>query len=216
MQTTFHIGPDKKYTFSFRDLRFDASLILLLAANVFAAVTAVRGGWDAGLILWTFWFQSVIIGIFATLKILTLRQFSTEGMRMNGHTLAPDASAKKKVALFFFFHYGFFHFIYALFLGGNFGTPDMTVLFPVVAAFLVNHAVSFVMTLVGEADQVKHLGTMMFTPYYRIIPMHLIIIVGSLFAGSVWYVILFFVLKTFADVLLHMMEHRNKDVLLAS
>ena len=44
----------------------------------------------------------------------------------------------------------------------------------------------------------------MFYPYARIIPMHLTIIFGSSFGGTLP---LFLVLKTFADAIMHVVEH---------
>ena len=44
----------------------------------------------------------------------------------------------------------------------------------------------------------------MFYPYARIIPMHLTIVFGFNFGGAL---ILFLVLKTFADVIMHIVEH---------
>jgi len=57
-------------------------------------------------------------------------------------------------------------------------------------------------------NRVPNIGTMMFFPYLRIIPMHLTIIFGSDYAkGSSGALILFLVLKTIADLIMHMIEH---------
>jgi len=55
-------------------------------------------------------------------------------------------------------------------------------------------------------DQKPNLGTIMFYPYLRIIPMHLTIIFGSMLntGGAVF---LFMLLKTFADAGMHIVEH---------
>ena len=49
----------------------------------------------------------------------------------------------------------------------------------------------------------------MFTPYLRIVPMHLTIIFGGLMAHTNAGLLLFGVLKTVADVAMHAVEHRR-------
>ena len=46
----------------------------------------------------------------------------------------------------------------------------------------------------------------MFHPYIRIIPMHITIVAGSIFASAM--LPFFLILKTFSDVLMHIVEHR--------
>lgn len=53
-----------------------------------------------------------------------------------------------------------------------------------------------------------NIGTVMFFPYLRIIPMHMTILVGSIFTGgSAGALILFLGLKTATDLIMHMIEH---------
>lgn len=47
----------------------------------------------------------------------------------------------------------------------------------------------------------------MFTPYLRIVPMHLTIIFGGLFVHTGAGLLLFGTLKTAADVAIHVVEH---------
>ncbi len=75
-------------------------------------------------------------------------------------------------------------------------------------AFAFNHLFSY--RYHRALDQA---GTLMFTPYIRIVPMHLSIVLGESLAGSV-NILLFGVLKTIADTLTHVVEHkrlRHKD-----
>ncbi|NIP29465.1 MAG: hypothetical protein GTN99_09095 [Candidatus Dadabacteria bacterium] len=53
-----------------------------------------------------------------------------------------------------------------------------------------------------------NIGTMMFFPYARILPMHFTIIFGgSIAKASSKSLVLFLVLKTLADLIMHMIEH---------
>ena len=90
--------------------------ITLLASNLFTILLAVTEGWSLALVLWVYWLQSVIIGFFQFWKILSLENFSTEGVKINGHSVEPTQATKFSTAFFFAFHYGFFHFGYFIFL----------------------------------------------------------------------------------------------------
>lgn len=46
----------------------------------------------------------------------------------------------------------------------------------------------------------------MFTPYARIVPMHLIVMVGTLMGGEL-LLVLFLVLKTLVDLAMHVAKH---------
>jgi hypothetical protein len=51
-----------------------------------------------------------------------------------------------------------------------------------------------------------NIGTLMFMPYLRILPMHLSIILGAVLGGST-AVLFFLALKTAADAGMHVIEH---------
>lgn len=189
----------------------DASVWSLVAANVFAAGVAWWAQMSLRELMLVYWLQSVIIGLSFFLRMLSLRDFSTEGSNMNGRPVPETAEGKRKVAGFFALHYGFFHFIYLMFLsfdgerGGSLGAPWALGLCAL--AFLANHAYSLVHNVAADRRGRPNLGTMMFLPYARIVPMHLTIIIGGLLHGSAaaWW--MFTGLKTFADVLMHALEH---------
>lgn len=169
-------------------------------------------------ILWIYWIQSVIIGIFNFIKILSLEDFSTEGLKQGNSPVPVTKSAKISTAVFFLFHYGFFHFIYAVFLFT--GVPEfsddksdanLTFLIISTILFVINYTFEF-FSYLKEREPKPNLGKMMFSPYGRIIPMHLTIIFGG-FAGAMsgifsvdssLAIITFFVLlKTIIDLITH-------------
>src|SRR4030042_1578400 len=61
----------------------DKSLWGLFGTNILTLILALVEKWPLGELLWTFWFQSVAIGIFWYLKIRTLENFSTDGLTMD-------------------------------------------------------------------------------------------------------------------------------------
>ena len=54
-----------------------------------------------------------------------------------------------------------------------------------------------------------NIGTLMFTPYARIVPMHAIMFIGTSLATGGFSVIVFGVMKTIADVVMHRSEHKT-------
>ena len=75
------------------------------------------------------------------------------------------------------------------------------------AAFAVNHLFSLRYNI--EVDRAGHpnIGTLMFTPYLRILPMHLLIVVGLHLGTGLAGMLLFVLLKTAADAAMHLVEH---------
>ena len=100
----------------------------IIAANLIAIVVAIVSGEGLLLLLWTYWLQSLVIGGFAYRRIAMLKEFSTDGLKINGRAAEPTPATRRWTQNFFLVHYGFFHLVYFMFLGafnrmgGRFGT----------------------------------------------------------------------------------------------
>ena len=188
-------------------LIFLPSLWSLLVSNLLTILIALTQNWSPATIIWTYWCQSVIIGFFVFLRIISLRSFSTEGMTENGKPIPENTRGKWGSGVFFLFHYGFFHLGYAVFLSGLFSGVEWRYVAAGAGIFFVNHLISFFQHRAGELKQKPHLGTLMMRPYARIIPMHLIIIFFSGIIQTQTGLIAFLFLKTIADVLMHGVIH---------
>ena len=209
----------------------DYSGIGIIITNVLVILYAVIDDWDPGSMMLIYWVQSVIIGFFHFFRILLLRSFCTEGFTSNGQPVPETAKVKWSTALFFAVHYGFFHLIYLFFLlcissqgAGDEIADDVAPTeeggIPLgllsVIGFFLGHGYSFYQNVKADLKRRPGLGTMMFLPYARIIPMHLTIIFGNMIAiifgdmiaASKVTVLLFSTLKTGADYLMHIVEHR--------
>jgi hypothetical protein len=188
------------------------SIRFLLLANALTAILAVVLRWPLETLLWPYWIQSVIIGWYSRRRILALRQFSTEGFKINDQPVPETAESLRKTANFFTLHYGFFHVGYFAFLvtrAAGLSHWDWLAFAAMTASFAISHGTSFRQNLEADASGRPNLGTLMFLPYARVVPMHLTIIFGSTLAGdSPVTVLLFSVLKTGADVVMHYVEHR--------
>ncbi|MBU2100418.1 hypothetical protein KKG83_06330 [Candidatus Micrarchaeota archaeon] len=197
----------------------DSSAKVLVLSNLITIVLAVAFSWNIIIILWSFWLQSIIIGFFNFFRILTLKDYSTENFKINSMPVTASSSIKIFVGLFFAFHYGFFHLIYAVFLGvftfasGSITSGDIFYIGLAGLIFFFNHLFSF-LYFKNKPKKQQNIGAIMFYPYARIIPMHLTIIFGGIFLfsgiGSAFVLVFFLLLKTGADLVMHFIEHKEQ------
>ena len=184
----------------------------LIAVNAATVVVAIALHWPVATLLWPYWIQSVVIGYFSRRRILALGRFSTEGFRIGDQPVDPTPQVQRKTANFFALHYGFFHLVYLVFLAtisAGLEWWDWLGLAPLGVSFAWNHRASYQRNIEADRRGTPNIGTLMFLPYARIIPMHITIILGAALGGhSVLAVLLFGGLKTLADVLMHHVEHR--------
>lgn len=197
------------------------STLVLVIANLVTIYLALSQGWSLMALLWVYWFQSVTIGYFQQKKIRSVKHITSGGLKMNRVVVPPTQKSARMVANFFVFHYGFFHFVYVIFLftfgaiGTSFdGTQEVSV--PVVSvlvaalAFFLNHWFSFHQSVQERERSLFNLATMMFKPYLRIFPMHLSIVFAFPLMNSDVGLVVFLGLKSVMDVLMHILEHRQK------
>lgn len=195
----------------------DRAIPGILAANAITLAVALWQQWPATMLLWPYWAQSLVIGWFARRRLLALERFSTEGFTINDQAVEPTPATRQRVANFFAIHYGGFHFGYLVFLlaitfDGRFGRApaglDWLLFAALGVAFWHSHRASHRRHVAADLAGERNIGTLMFLPYARVFPMHLAIIVGSMLGGGGAAVVFFTALKTAADVLMHVVEHR--------
>lgn len=198
------------------------STLSLIFSNILVILFAVIDDLSARDVLWIYWFQSVIIGIFNFIKIITLKEFSTEGFKQGNKPVPNTNAAKYSTGIFFLFHYGFFHLIYAVFLGvfsdfSNSKQAGSGTSFLLISAFtfLISYAIEFYNSKKEESSDIPNLGFLMFSPYSRIIPMHLTIILGGFIGAAGGFfstdtnlaiIVLFTSIKTIVDLITHSVD----------
>ncbi len=140
--------------------------------------------------------QTLIIGIVNIIRISSLQ----------------DVPTRERKALIFALHFGVFLATYTIYL-----IPDITIQLLKITAipslvFFINHIFSYFYN--KEQDSKKqNVGVLMFLPYVRILPMHVVLLFAQTTGGLV---IIFLLLKTAVDVATHVMEHaflRRKEEL---
>lgn len=191
----------------------------IVGSNLAVIFFAIIDNLSATEVMWIYWIQSVIIGIFNFFRMLMLKIFTTKGMTSNGKKVLATKSAKISAAIFFLFHYGFFHAIYAVFISGfptminesSTYSGESYLLFSALI-FLINYGIEFYKEQTTVTDEIPNLGTVMLLPYLRIIPMHLTIIFGGFIAASGSFfntdasflvILLLMGIKTFIDLITH-------------
>jgi hypothetical protein len=201
----------------------DKSAMSLVMANFITLLFTLIEGWSFQTLMWIYWSQNVIIGLFHFVKILSFKGAPAEGIKANKNPAKPVKTAKVGIAFFFLVHYGIFHLVYAIFLsiGFSFGhnkvkfVPEDDMVFVAISifAFFANHLYSFVYNRKRDSLTKANFGRALFAPYIRIVPMHLTIIFGGVFLmalgpySNLPITIIFLGLKTVADVIMHSSEH---------
>lgn len=197
-----------------RKIVSDPTTLALLFSNIAVIVLAFWQHWSLGAFLWAYYLQSVIIGIFHFFRILTLQNFSTTGFIVNNRAQLPSSSAKTFSAFFFAFHYGLFHLVYAILLASIIHTGFQFVtksFFLAAGIFFINHFYSFLYNRSLDKRIKQNLGKLILTPYSRIIPMHIVILLAALLPMPT-LLPLFLGIKTFVDVIGHTKKHGGVSI----
>lgn len=209
-----------------------ASVISLLVANFVPILMAIVFRWDVAGVVMFYWFENLIVGFYAILRMAFAKGDGLGEIEMKG-----VGTTKFFLIPFFTAHYGIFCLVHGSFIfmfaglsrsGGFFGSSSIESDFnPFSAALesldigvvisllflLASHGISFKRNYIdrGEYKQ-AHPILEMFRPYKRIVLLHVCIIFGGILTfllGSFMpLVILLMVGKTLLDLALHSVSHR--------
>jgi hypothetical protein len=188
----------------------------IVGANALTLWVALAQGWPVALLLWPYWLQSVLIGAFAYRRIRALQRFSSDGLSFGDVPAEATPEVRDRVAQFLLIHFGIFHGVYLLFLlaallfgeGGTPGARDWAWIGLLALAFLPAQWLAFRRDVAEDAGRAPHLGALLLLPYPRVLPMHLMIILGTFVGAGAPALLLFTALKTLADITMHVMEQR--------
>lgn len=203
-------------------LRADSSTLLLILANIVPLYGVFAWDWKVFALVFLFWFENVVVGIFNAARILAAR---------------PDKPLvwfrKLFLVAFFCIHYGIFTAVHGLFVMTLFGDyaetlnhppglgqilhviRDQNLFWPVLALFL-SHGYSFVVNYLGRGEY-RNVSprALMSRPYRRIMILHITIIAGGALVmamkAPVLGLIFLIALKTGIDVYTHMATHGREQ-----
>lgn len=215
------------------DLLHNFPALSLILVNVVTIIIAVFENWDIATVLFVYWLQSIIIGLFTVVMLLTSGMKSGDLPHAGTASATPGAKiqdvgsswvARAGLAGFFCIHYGIFHYAYYDFIvaSGFFGEVNFSDpgIYISCCLFFANHLYSFLYHWKDHIRETGNFGADFFTPYQRILPMHLTIIFGSFImlalemfgiTSTMPVLVLFLVLKTCADLSAHN-EKNSPDI----
>ena len=152
--------------------------------------------------IWLYWCQSVLLSVFTFFDMITLKNVNVDNLTINGMPATPKQT-KGCLPIFFLMHYGIFHFVYLIFLTISIKIFNMDFSFFkwVLLGLAINQLIYFVQNKSKYANTPRKIGKMFFTPYLRIIPMHLTILLPEIIGWTP--VLTFLILKTIFDLLGH-------------
>lgn len=191
----------------------------LIVSNLASIAWAVHEDWPLSMLLWSYWIQSVVIGWYYRKRILALQRFSTDGFTINKQPVLETPQARRETANFLAMHYGFFHAIYAIFLTAfgffgvlgdtaSLGREDVLAVLALGAVFSFTQYGEHRRNVALDRGRRPNIGSMMFLPYLRVLPMHLVIIAGAMLKDGGIALVVFGALKTAADVGMLVLERR--------
>jgi len=155
---------------------------MLLASNALTIIVAIFFGLDPAEMIWVYWLESVVIGVYTVLTFITMGLHFKAGEKKTGKAGSPAGAYG--YAIFFCIHYGMFHGAYALFLSVmpwfSIQDPDYAGMGITAAILALSHGYSFWKNVLGDPAGLvitqENVARVMNAPYPRIIPMHLTII----------------------------------------
>ncbi|MFH0875861.1 MAG: DUF6498-containing protein [archaeon] len=188
------------------------SVPVLIAANIVPLIMVLFFGANLFEILILYWSESAIIGFFNIIKMALAQGGNEKHANVQKLFLIP----------FFMMHYGIFmsvHLVFILILSGiiSLNTPNfnwISALTNIIIGFIslfASHAISFFTNYIGNKEYKTALaGLLIFSPYGRIIIMHLTILFGMfifmLTGYSIIVLVLLIILKTLVDLGAHLAE----------
>jgi hypothetical protein len=180
------------------------SLISLIVSNLIPLFGVMWYGWSIFSLMFLYWSENVVIGFFTVLKM-----FFSKGGSVSG--TSPELKAF--FIPFFVVHFGLFTLVHGIFVIILFHSLQFNLL-GVTIGFLsicLSHLTSFMTNFISKGEYLKQSPeSLFFSPYKRVIVMHLTVIFGAIFVlnnYSFAAVVILVVLKTVTDLASHIVEH---------
>lgn len=206
------------FSLNISDIFKDSSSISLFLSNLMVIFLAIAFNWNLAELLWIYLVQSLIIGFFQFIKILDVNKFSLEGINFFDFDFQSNIKIKVVLAIFFVFHYGFFHLVYLSFIKSSYFIDNFEAVITASIIFFINHFYSFIINRANDKKSEKNLSQMMGLPYIRIFPIHFVVLTGAFFSGFInnyiyqkFLIFVFLLIKTLADSTMHKYEHEQQN-----
>ncbi len=198
-------------------IEWTPAVYALILMNLIPIGGAIFFGWDAGIIIFLYWLENVVIGILNIPKLLTAQ--GTDGAAVSATGIFKLAGGLFLCA-FFAVHYGMFCVGHYAFLKASFDqVPSFAEIFSrgdiliALGGLAVSHIISMFVNFYGKGEYKRRSpNAQMFLPYSRIVILHVVIIFGGFFTmmpgSGLISLILLVVIKTVVDLAAHIAEHK--------
>ena len=205
-----------------------ASLVMVVLANLVPVVGVFWFGWDAFVVVLSYWLEGAVVGLFTLIKIIwalpgynptpgTSVRYERKGKDVSGHFTATQMSKRAVVPAFVGVYGGlmlFYGLLLMMFLGGEPTVEKLTSrlsgvstgLLTVLVLMLISHAWTFYMEFVRGPEWVKSDPVFHFwRPFGRFVLLQLLVVIGGVVTLGLslprFYLVLFIFLKTCGDML---------------
>ena len=181
----------------------DPSLWLLILVNAFSVYYYERHPQIFTTLIWLYWSQSILFGLFNFLDMLTAKNVDVGSFQFKEGVKQSEKELANASAWVFLMHYGFFHFVYFIFLitMAKSGPFDWSFYIRYFLLFFVFQLLSYIQHRIRNRNRRVKIDQMFITPYLRVIPMHLCILIPAFFHVS--NLTVFLILKVIADVMMY-------------
>jgi len=190
--------------------------LLVILANLIPVYGVFYLDWEVFDIFFLYWLENGVIGFFNIIKMHYAQGQSDEDLvrpymkySMNPQVLSYKNSVKNSSSpLFFLVHYGSFFVIHGFFLMQLFKDSTLKILEDEsegVIIFLISLFVVYTFSLIFDyfgKEQYKHANRaiLMFSPYLRVILIHMIILLGYGLVGERKLILIFIIFKIIAEL----------------
>ena len=195
--------------------KLSTSSLALIVGNLIPVIGVLFFNWQLFPLILLYWLENVVIGIFNAFKMLSCSSSESFVQRIF-------------MTLFFSVHYGMFCFGHGTFVVDLFGGDLDSIpaalkiitqngLQLALIALVVSHGFSFIQNFLmrGEYKEMS-VSEVMFSPYKRIIVLHVFIIFGGMalqaFGVTQTGLIVLALVKIVADLMAHKIEHNKSAI----
>lgn len=179
----------------------DPALWLLLLVNCYIVYKYEYTPQIFTTLIWLYYSQNILLGFFNFLDMATVRNIDVTDIKVNLNTTKDDRSLSRSYTGGFLLMFGFFHFVYFIFLitMKKSGPFDWDFYKNFLLVFFVFQLISFVQHKIFYKNHIAKISRMATMPFLRIIPMHLCILIPAFL--NISNLTIFLVLKVITDII---------------